>query len=659
MRILAKDFTSSPLLPGSVLASIIGHPDLRQTHPLDYPSLILFSKKPLLEILGHFQTIGFLESEQASLILAAELEYLRAFRPLQQQAPEIAQAAGCDARAVERLARALFSSGFFSECLEILTPPDLSFERASKGSVDLLEALRDSFRKLVGATWAVFFPRHEFSLVTDASAQFWMSCLYSSRPGEMAAGFSSVFRPENRDRLQALNRRQPPDRERGLRLQDALTDYLGHSREKVAKLHELVAEQVKTGPEGEFLEISRTLDKLKMPPMALHFFEFLIREVCEAFSFLDGSVSPRENRFMQYLLGQVQSVADEYHSPYLTHCGVSKQEKLEEVLAELEELIGLEAVKQKVKQTADFARVQQARFQQGLRLIPTSYHSVYTGNPGTGKTTVARLMGRIFKALGVLKRGQLVECDRASLVAEYVGQTAVKTNAVIDSALDGILFIDEAYSLAKGEQNDFGREAIETLLKRMEDNRDRLIVIVAGYPGEMAQFIVSNPGLQSRFNRYIDFPDYSPQELCRIFSLMCRKNGLSMTPGLREKLVHHFHWLHQHRQENFGNARLARNCFEAVVNSQASRLAASGDFSPAALTTLVEEDLRSPAGELLEMHRQKRALYQVQCSHCACVYTWTPDLQIIEAQCTACGKVYNCEFASLQTPHSFQPPSQP
>jgi len=378
----------------------------------------------------------------------------------------------------------------------------------------------------------------------------------------------------------------------------------------------------------------------------IFYYEFLTREVCRAFAHMDGDLSSKENRFIQYLLRQIAVICEDYDAAFAAHPRAVAEEKLEQVLLELDELIGITTVKQKVKETANFARIQQMRLAQGLKSIPTSYHAVYTGNPGTGKTTVARLMGRIYKSLGVLKKGHLIECDRAALVGEYVGQTAPRTNAVIDSALDGILFIDEAYSLVK-EHEDYGQEAIETLLKRMEDDRNRMIVIVAGYPEEMERLIHSNPGLQSRFNRFIEFPDYTPQELCRIFALMCRKNGLSPTPELKEKVLHHFNYLHLERGENFGNARLVRNCFEAVINGQASRLAASGMFDTRALTMLEVLDLNTPAQNSLEAYRTSKKGYVVKCPGCGQVYSWSPDLDIVDAVCTKCGKTYNCEFGEL------------
>ncbi|HEX5398818.1 MAG TPA: AAA family ATPase, partial [Verrucomicrobiae bacterium] len=213
------------------------------------------------------------------------------------------------------------------------------------------------------------------------------------------------------------------------------------------------------------------------------------------------------------------------------------------------------------------------------------------GNPGTGKTTVARLMGRIYKSLGLLRRGHVVECDRGRLVAEYVGQTAVRTHAVIDSALDGILFIDEAYALAGRGAEDFGNEAIETLLKRMEDERGRLIVIVAGYTELMKQFVASNPGLESRFTNYLSFPDYSPDELAEIFHRMASQSGLVCAPQTEKKVLTICKNLHDARNEQFGNAREVRNLFESAVRNQSTRLVNSGKSDRDALTTLLPEDL--------------------------------------------------------------------
>jgi len=191
----------------------------------------------------------------------------------------------------------------------------------------------------------------------------------------------------------------------------------------------------------------------------------------------------------------------------------------------------------------------------------------FFGNPGTGKTTVARLMGRIYKSLGLLRRGHVVECDRGRLVAEYVGQTAVRTHAMIDSALDGILFIDEAYALAGRGAEDFGSEAIETLLKRMEDDRDRLIVIVAGYTGPMEEFINSNPGLESRFTNYLNFPDYQPDDLAEIFQRMAAQSGLVCSPETESNVLTLCANLYAARNEQFGNAREMRNLFESAVRN--------------------------------------------------------------------------------------------
>ena len=643
MKNLVQDFSTHPFLPGSILASIIGDAQIRKLQPLDLDSLLAFNQQKTAEIVSHFQNGAMLDAEQAAKILNCDAQFVQAFKLLSANFPETAEVAGCELEAATRLARALFGARLMSEYLEILTSPDLSYEKTAQGTTDLLEALFDSFRRIVGGAWSEFFPRMSFDLLADASAQFWMACLYSNRPSDMANDFVGIYRHAFRERLQALNQNHKADRR--LQIKDAITDYIDSAKEKISKLHDVVEKQASVGLDQAFQEIVRILAKLELPPLVVFYYQFLTEEVCHAFSRMDQTVTSKENRFNQYLLRQIGTIVEEHCRSADSLVGL---ENLDNVFRELDELIGIVGVKEKVRQTANFAKIQQLRIARGLKAIPTSYHSVYTGNPGTGKTTVARLMGRIFKSLGILKRGHVVECDRSALVAEYIGQTAPKTNAVIDSALEGILFIDEAYSLDKGEK-DFGPEAVETLLKRMEDNRDRLIVIVAGYPEPMEKFINSNPGLHSRFTRFVEFPDYSPLELCQIFGSMCRKNGLSTSPDLKERLIHHFDFLHDERGENFGNARLVRNTFETVITAQASRLSALQQIDAKALATLETTDLISPADLSHQEYLNGGKIYLISCPHCGEVYRWKKELEIYLADCAKCGKTYDCEFGQMES----------
>ena len=261
---------------------------------------------------------------------------------------------------------------------------------------------------------------------------------------------------------------------------------------------------------------------------------------------------------------------------------------------ELDELIGLNQVKEEVHSLANFVKIQKQREKKGLKIPKMSFHLVFTGSPGTGKTTVARIVARIYKDLGVLKKGHMVETDRSGLVANYVGQTATKTNAIVDSALNGVLFIDEAYALVPtaNKNNDYGQEAISTLLKRMEDDRDKLVVIVAGYPKEMNRFIDSNPGLKSRFNRYINFPDYTSGELCQIFNMYVRKNQYSLTPDAERCLKTSLDSAVKHKDRNFGNARFARNIFEKSIQRQANRLSNEKNPTTRQLSELTASDIR-------------------------------------------------------------------
>lgn len=269
---------------------------------------------------------------------------------------------------------------------------------------------------------------------------------------------------------------------------------------------------------------------------------------------------------------------------------------LEELLTELDELLGLDGVKARVRLVADFLRVQQLRAERDLPTVDTSHHLVFTGNPGTGKTTVARLLSQIYRSLGVVKRGHLVETDRSGLVAGYVGQTAPLVTARFDEADEGMLFIDEAYTLARGQANDFGREAIDQIVKLMEDRRDRIVLIAAGYPVEMEDFLNANPGLRSRFPTVIDFPDYTTDELVGIVDTIGDKQRYRLTDAARAKLRAVLDAVP--REQGFGNARLARNLFEAAINRHASRIMQLGDPpTEEELTTLEPQDLPDSTGD--------------------------------------------------------------
>lgn len=274
---------------------------------------------------------------------------------------------------------------------------------------------------------------------------------------------------------------------------------------------------------------------------------------------------------------------------------VAGESPLREVIEEIHNLIGLKNIKEDINSLMNYLKIEKMRLEKGLSNNPLSLHTVFYGPPGTGKTTVARLLGKLFKALGILKKGHVVEVDRTELVGQHIGETALKTDAVIDSALDGILFIDEAYSLKPPDSgSDFGQEAIDTIMKRMENDRGRLIVIVAGYPDEMERFIESNPGLKSRFNRYFSFKDYRAGEMLELFDkVFCEPKGYLITEDVEDKLYRYFDYAYKTRDRAFGNGRFVRNLFEEVIKIQSTRLVEidPSEITRETLTTILLQDI--------------------------------------------------------------------
>ncbi len=312
----------------------------------------------------------------------------------------------------------------------------------------------------------------------------------------------------------------------------------------------------------------------------------------QLFAKADGTVSEKEEQALKHIYELIYG-EKRPDKPQQTLDTLSvSEESLDQVMSDLNNLIGMDNIKKEVETLINFLKVQKLRMEKGMAKTPISLHAVFCGPPGTGKTTVARQLGKIYKDLGFLSKGHLIETDRAGIVAGYVGQTALKVDEIVNSALDGVLFIDEAYALKpEGSDSDFGQEAIDVLLKRMEDNRDRLVVIVAGYTEEMQRFIDANPGLKSRFNRYFYFDHYNPAELLAISEKFCKGGEYVLTAGAKEKLKTVFDALYDKRERTFGNGRLVRNLFEKIIERQCNRIIHIAPPTHEVLTTITEDDI--------------------------------------------------------------------
>ncbi|MEE2938363.1 MAG: AAA family ATPase [Planctomycetota bacterium] len=322
-------------------------------------------------------------------------------------------------------------------------------------------------------------------------------------------------------------------------------------------------------------------------------------------------------------------------------------EHLADARAKLDRLIGLDAVKDQIETLTNFLKMERQREKAGLPTTKPSLHMAFVGNPGTGKTTVARIVAEIYGALGVLEKGHLIETDRSGLVAEYAGQTGPKTNAKIDEALDGVLFIDEAYTLIdESGQDQYGREAVQTLLKRMEDQRNRLVVILAGYPNEMQKMIRSNPGLSSRVGSTMHFDDYPPQALCGIYELIASKAKYMLPTESRRRLLRGFTFLYSRRDRHFGNGRCSRNSFERSVRRLANRLAKIDDVSHELLTTLEPEDIEV-AGVLpahLAAMADMKGHVRLTCDHCEAAQIIDDQCLGTSVTCGSCDKLFDAKW---------------
>ncbi len=560
-------------LPGSILTTLFRNPKTGRTAAFKSEELSQLDGMTTDYLLNFYQAQSVFSTDDGARLRNSIEANTRRLYQLMRNSDWRAGVFNYDAAKEKAILRSLLQLRLLIECVQILTPPLQTVKRIGGGEFDLIEDLHALVRLLVLALWQ--------RLATDGSDLQAYGALSLCIAGVAAKADDALLLLESG--YAASNADVA-----------AFTKWFEKSGRKAMERVETMLHPVdQRGLDEIFGLFTRHALDLGLQPVTIEFVRQTLQTLVMTLANLDHEMSDACRRRSTVISTQFTEVSRKYAVDFTARAadpGVS-EEDLTAIFKELDALVGLYPVKNEVHRATNFARMQVMRRQQGLPVVQASLHSCFFGNPGTGKTTVARLMGRIYKSLGLLRRGHVIEVDRGRLVAEYVGQTAVRTHAAIDSALDGILFIDEAYSLAGRGMEDFGNEAIETLLKRMEDDRDRLIVIVAGYTGPMEQFIASNPGLESRFTNYLKFPDYQPDDLAEIFHRMAAQSGLVCSPETERKVLALCANLYAARNEQFGNAREMRNLFESAVRNQSTRLVASGQCDRDALTTLLPEDL--------------------------------------------------------------------
>jgi len=560
-------------LPGSILTTLFRNPKTGRTVSFKREDLGELDGMTTNYLLTYYQSQSLFTPDDATRLRSCIELHSRRYSQLLRNSDWRGQVFGYEIAKEEAILRSLTQLRLLVECVQILTPPLMTVKRIGDEEFDLIDDLHGFIRLLTLALWQ--------RLATDGSDLQAYGALslciagLAAKPDDALALLESGYAAANGNA-------------------DAFIKWFEKGGGKAMERVETMLQPAdKLGLDEIFGMLTRHTLDLGLQPVTIEFLRQALQTLVTTLSNMDREPSDASRRRSAVISAQFTEVSRQYAVDFTARAadpGVS-EEDLTAIFKELDALVGMEPVKSEVHRATNFARMQVLRRQQGLPVVQASLHSVYFGNPGTGKTTVARLMGRIYKSLGLLRRGHVVEVDRGRLVAEYVGQTAVRTHAAIDSALDGILFIDEAYSLAGRGAEDFGSEAVETLLKRMEDDRERLIVIVAGYNEPMKQFIASNPGLESRFTNYLNFPDYAPEELAEIFHRMAAQSGLVGSPETERKVLTLCAGLHAARNAQFGNAREMRNLFESAVRNQSTRLVASGQCDRDALTTLLPEDV--------------------------------------------------------------------